>query len=452
MKTAVELTRKRAPTSAVRGTYYLETHGCQMNEHDSERMAGLMEVAGYRRVARADDADVAILNTCAIRENADNKLYGHLGALKPIKERTGLKIAVGGCQAEKDRDGVIERAPWVDVVFGTRNIDALPRLISAVEGAGVPIVEFAEAFDVHPSALPARRGSTFHAWVAIQYGCNNACAFCIVPSVRGREVSRPLGDVLGEIRQLADHGISEISLLGQNVNSYGRDLAGRPIFAELLYAVNDIAGVRRIRYTSPHPKDFKEDTARAMADCDAVCEHLHFPVQSGSDAVLRRMRRAYSRSSYLEKVAMARETIPGLALTTDIIVGFPGETDDDFADTMSLVERVRYDSAFMFQFSSRPGTAAADMTELPKPVVQERFDGLLAAQERISRERNGDMVGRTVELTIERTSSKRDAERATGRTRTNKLVHVDQNGFGLGDRVTALITGAHTHYLSGQPT
>jgi tRNA-2-methylthio-N6-dimethylallyladenosine synthase len=452
MKTAVELTRKRSVEQAMRRTFYLETHGCQMNEHDSERMAGLMEVAGYRRVARADEADVAILNTCAIRENADNKLYGHLGQLKPIKQRTGLKIAVGGCQAEKDRDGVIERAPWVDVVFGTRNIDALPRLIGAVEAAGVPMVEFAEQFDVHPSALPARRESSFHAWVAIQYGCNNSCAFCIVPSVRGREVSRPMGDILGEIRSVVDHGVTEVSLLGQNVNSYGRDLTGRSIFSELLYAVNDIPGIRRIRYTSPHPKDFKEDTARAMAECDAVCEHLHFPLQSGSDPVLRRMKRAYSRASYLEKVEMARETIPELALTTDIIVGFPGETDDDFDDTMSLVEQVRYDSAYMFQFSSRPGTAAAEMDELPKPVVQQRFDRLLAAQERISLERNQAMLGEIVELTIERTSSKKDANRATGRTRTNKLVHVESNGFALGSSVTARITEAHMHYLSGQPS
>ncbi|MEX0875554.1 MAG: tRNA (N6-isopentenyl adenosine(37)-C2)-methylthiotransferase MiaB [Actinomycetota bacterium] len=436
----------------MKGTFYLETHGCQMNEHDSERMAGLMEVAGYKRVLDAEEADVAILNTCAIRENADNKLYGHLGHLKPIKQRTGLKIAVGGCQAEKDREGVLERAPWVDVVFGTRNIDALPRLIGAVEEAGVPIVEFAEQFDVHPSALPARRESHFHAWVAIQYGCNNACTFCIVPSVRGREVSRPMGDVLGEVRELADSGVSEISLLGQNVNSYGRDLIGRPIFAELLYAVNDVPGVSRIRYTSPHPKDFKRDTARAMAECDAVCEHLHFPLQSGSDSVLRRMKRAYSRSSYLDKLAMARESIPGLALTTDIIVGFPGETEDEFADTLSLAEEVRFDSAYMFQYSRRPGTDAATMDEqVPKDVVQERFDRLLATQTQISLERNEDLIGATVELTIERAASKNDATRATGRTRTNKLVHVPSDGLRPGDAATARITEATAHYLSGQP-
>jgi tRNA-2-methylthio-N6-dimethylallyladenosine synthase len=433
-------------------TFYLETHGCQMNEHDSERMVGLMEVAGYRRVATAEEADVAILNTCAIRENADNKLYGHLGALKPIKERTGLKIAVGGCQAEKDRGGVRERAPWVDVVFGTRNIDALPRLIGAVERAGVPIVEFAEQFAVHPSALPARRESAFHAWVAIQYGCNNACTFCIVPSVRGAEVSRPLGEVVDEVTRLVRDGTTEISLLGQNVNSYGRDLTGRPIFSELLYALDEIEGLRRIRYTSPHPKDFKEDTARAMAECGSVCEHLHFPVQSGSNAVLRRMKRAYSRERYLEKVAMAREFVPGLALTTDIIVGFPGETEAEFAETLSLSEQVRFDAAYMFQYSRRPGTDAATMDDqVPKDAVQERFDRLVGAQERISHDRNTELVGTTLEITIERSASRRDERRATGRTRTNKLVHVDGEGLALGDVIDARVDSARAHYLIGTP-
>ena len=424
-------------------TFYLETHGCQMNEHDSERMAGLMEVAGYERVPSPEQADVAILNTCAIRENADNKLYGHLGALKPVKERTGLVIAVGGCQAEKDRDGVRERAPWVDVVFGTRNIDALPRLVRTVEQAGVPLTEFAEQFEVHPSALPARRESAFHAWVAIQYGCNNACTFCIVPSVRGAEVSRPLGEIVGEVQRLVDDGITEISLLGQNVNSYGRDLTGRPIFSELLRAVDAVDGVRRIRYTSPHPKDFKIDTALAMAECDAVCEHLHFPLQSGSDAVLRKMKRAYSRTAYLDKIAMARETIPGLALSTDIIVGFPEETEDDFDDTMSIVEQVRYDSAYMFQYSKRPGTAAATMDgQIDKPVVQARFDRLLQRQTQISRECNESLVGSTVELTLERPG--------TGRTRTNKLVHLE-SAARPGDVLSARIDDARAHYLVGSP-
>ncbi|MGH7857314.1 MAG: MiaB/RimO family radical SAM methylthiotransferase, partial [Candidatus Binatia bacterium] len=283
-----------------------------------------------------------------------------------------------------------------------------------------------------------------------QYGCNNACTFCIVPSVRGREVSRPLGEVVGEVRRLASDGITEVSLLGQNVNSYGRDLVGRPIFSDLLYALDEVEGIRRIRYTSPHPKDFKEDTARAMAECASVCEHLHLPVQSGSDTVLRRMKRAYSRRAYLDKVTMAREIVAGLALTTDIIVGFPGETDAEFEDTLGLVEEVRYDAAYTFQYSKRAGTVAAAMTDqVPKQATQERFDRLVAAQERISLERNTALVGATVEVTIERAASKKDAARATGRTRSNKLVHLEAPRSLPGDGVGALVTAARPHYLEG---
>jgi tRNA-2-methylthio-N6-dimethylallyladenosine synthase len=428
-------------------TYFLRSFGCQMNEHDAERMAGLLELAGYIRVGSPDEADLAVLNTCAIRENADNKLYGALGHMKPLKAKRGLRIAVGGCLAEKDREGIVERAPFVDVVFGTRNIDALPRLIEQAEAAGAPVVELAEQFEVFPSALPARRESTFHAWIAIQFGCNNACTFCIVPSVRGREESRSLGDILGEVRSLADQGVTEVSLLGQNVNSYGRDLVGRPIFADLLRAIDGVDGVRRIRFTSPHPKDFKEDTAHAMADCEAVCEHLHLPVQSGSQSVLRRMKRAYSRRAYLDKVAMARSLIPGLALTTDIIVGFPSETEDEFEDTLGLVHEVRYDSAYTFQYSPRPGTDAAGMPgRVPKPVVQQRYDRLVELQERISLERNRELIGTMQEVTIERPASKKDAGRATGRTRTNKLVHLTSHAA-PGDQVSARILDARPHYL-----
>jgi len=265
-------------------------------------------------------------------------------------------------------------------------------------------------------------------------------------------VSRPLGEIVGEVHGLVDTGITEISLLGQNVNSYGRDLAGRPIFSELLYALDDIGGIRRIRYTSPHPKDFKEDTARAMAECESVCEHLHFPVQSGSNSCLRRMKRAYSRERYLEKVAMARAFVPGLAITTDIIVGFPGETDEEFEDTMSLVEDVRYDAAYMFQYSRRPGTAASDMeAQVPKPVVQQRFDRLVERQEQVSLERNQELLGRTVEVTIERLGSKRDASQATGRTRTNKLVHLPASGLRAGELAHVRLTEARSHYLVGSP-
>ncbi|MGH2717994.1 MAG: tRNA (N6-isopentenyl adenosine(37)-C2)-methylthiotransferase MiaB, partial [Actinomycetota bacterium] len=389
----------------------------------------------------------------AIRENADNRLYGNLGAIKHLKaERPGRQIVVGGCLAEKDRGLIIEKAPYVDVVFGTRNIDALPGLLGAAERQGIPVVEFSETLQVFPSALPARRGSKTHAWVAIQFGCNNSCTFCIVPSVRGKENSRRLGDILGEVTSLAAEGVVEVCLLGQNVNSYGRDIYGTTRFADLLLALDEIPGLRRVRYTSPHPKDFREPVARAMASSKVVCEHLHLPLQSGSTRLLKEMKRSYSRERYLEKVAMAREIIPGLALTTDIIVGFPGETEDDFAQTLSLVEEVGYDAAYTFQYSPRPGTVAgARSDQIPKPVLQERFDRLLAAQERKSLERNRALVGEAVQLLIEG-PSKKVPGKATGRTRTNKLVHVPDPAGALGEGmfVDARITAAAPHHLEGE--
>ncbi|HWD09927.1 MAG TPA: tRNA (N6-isopentenyl adenosine(37)-C2)-methylthiotransferase MiaB, partial [Actinomycetota bacterium] len=439
--------------TAVAKGYWIRTFGCQMNEHDSERIAGLLEAQGYRPVATPGEADVVLFNTCAIRENADNRLYGNLGAIKHLKaERPGRQIVVGGCLAEKDRGLIVEKAPYVDVVFGTRNIDALPGLLGAAERQGIPIVEFAETLQVFPSALPARRGSKTHAWVAIQFGCNNSCTFCIVPSVRGKENSRRLGDILGEVTGLAAGGVVEVCLLGQNVNSYGRDIYGTTRFADLLLALDEIPGLRRVRYTSPHPKDFREPVARAMAASGVVCEHLHLPLQSGSTRLLKEMKRSYSRERYLEKVAMARELIPGLALTTDIIVGFPGETEDDFGETLSLVEQVGYDAAYTFQYSPRPGTVAGARTDqVAKPVVQERFDRLVAAQERTSLERNRDLVGQTVELLIEG-PSKKVAGKATGRTRTNKLVHVPDPAGALreGVFVDARITAAAPHHLEGE--
>ena len=405
-------------------TYFIRTFGCQMNEHDSERMAGLLEVQGYRPVSTVEKADVVILNTCAIRENADNRLYGNLGWLKPAKEhRPDMKIVVGGCLAEKDRDLIVEKAPWVDVVFGTRNIEALPQLLKQVEAQGIPVVEFHETLEVFPSALPARRGSKFHAWIAVQYGCNNSCTFCIVPSVRGVEVSRPIEHIIEEVTDLVADGVVEVTLLGQNVNSYGRDIYRTPKFAELLRAMDDVPGLRRVRYTSPHPKDFREPVARAMAETSVVCEHLHLPVQSGSSRVLKAMKRSYTRDGYLEKVSMARDLIPGLAITTDIIVGFPGETEEDFLETLSLVQEVGYDSSYMFQYSPRPGTEAAVMAnQVPKDVVQERFERLTAVQEQISHRKNLESIGSEVEVLVEG-PSKKDAGKVTGRTRTNKLVH-----------------------------
>ncbi|MGH2731208.1 MAG: tRNA (N6-isopentenyl adenosine(37)-C2)-methylthiotransferase MiaB [Actinomycetota bacterium] len=433
-----------------RKTYFIRTFGCQMNEHDSERMAGMLESEGYSEVEKPDDADVVLFNTCCIRENADQRLYGNLGHMKALKTtRPDMRIVVGGCLAQKDRHTIQERAPYVDVVLGTHNLASLPRLLAeSVEG---PAMEILEQTEVFPSALPARRNCAWHAWVSISIGCNNACTFCIVPAVRGPEVSRRPGEILGEVEGLIADGVLEVTLLGQNVNSYGRDLEGRPQFSKLLRALDGVEGLERIRFTSPHPKDFRADTVAAMAECTSVCEHIHLPVQSGSDAVLKRMKRAYTRSRYMEKLAMIRDAIPDVAVTTDIIVGFPGETEAEFSDTLSLVEQARYDAAYTFQYSPRPMTAAADMPEqLPKEIVQERYERLVEAQERISREQSLNAVGTTQEVLVEGVS-KKDATKLTGRTRTNKLVHFPANGSEEGTLCSVAITAAHAHFLEGEP-
>jgi tRNA-2-methylthio-N6-dimethylallyladenosine synthase len=430
-------------------TYFIRTFGCQMNEHDSERMAGMLEAEGFAPVGSPEDASVVVFNTCCIRENADERLYGNLGHMKALKDtRPDLRIVVGGCLAQKDKHLVQSKAPWVDVVLGTHNLESLPRLLREAETA--PAFEITEQTKVFPSALPARRFSPWHAWVSISIGCNNSCTFCIVPAVRGREKSRRMGDIVDEVQALVADGVVEVTLLGQNVNSYGRDLSGRPLFAELLRALDVVEGLERVRFTSPHPKDFRPDTVAAMAECRTVCEHIHLPVQAGSDRVLKRMKRAYNRAKYLEKVDMVRDAIPDVAITTDIIVGFPGETEEDFAQTLSLVEAVRYDAAYTFQYSPRPMTEAVDFVDqIPKDVVQERFERLVALQERISFERNSEAVGRTQELLVEGLS-KKDSARATGRTRSNKLVHFPSDGAVEGSFRTVRITGSHPHYLDGE--
>jgi tRNA-2-methylthio-N6-dimethylallyladenosine synthase len=429
-------------------TYYLRTFGCQMNEHDSERMAGMLEADGYAPVDRPEDAAVVLFNTCCIREKADERLYGNLGHVKAMKDaRPGMRIVVGGCLAQKDKHVIQQRAPYVDVVLGTHNLASLPRLLREAEEG--PTLEILEQTEVFPSALPARRSSPWHAWVSISIGCNNSCTFCIVPAVRGKEVSRRLGDIVAEVEGLVDQGVTEVTLLGQNVNSYGRDLDGTPMFAPLLRALDEVDGLDRIRFTSPHPKDFRADTVAAMAECDSVCEHIHLPVQAGSDRVLKRMKRAYTRSRYLEKVEMVRAAIPDVAVTTDIIVGFPGETEDDFEQTLSLVEAARYDAAFTFQYSSRPMTEAATMDgHLPKEIVQERYDRLVALQESISLERNERDVGRVHEVVVEG-PSKKDPARLTGRTRTNKLVHFEADDVEPGSVRRVRVTAAHPHFLDG---
>jgi len=435
-------------------TYFIRTFGCQMNEHDSERIAGLLEADGMIQAASAAEADVVVLNTCTIRENADQRLYGYLGSLKADKQRNPtMRIAIGGCTAQKDKEIVRERAPWVDVVFGTHNVHRVVDLLDRADEWG-PVTEIWEESgnaDDAPSFLPARRESDHSAWVTITTGCNNSCTFCIVPIVRGPEISRRPGDVIREIQQLADDGVIEITLLGQNVNSYGRDLdlnGRQPLFAELLRRAGEIEGIGRIRYTSPHPKDIQEDVALAMAETPSVAAQLHLPLQSGSDRVLSAMHRGYTGKRFLDKLAMARRLVPDLSVSTDIIVGFPGETDDDFAATLAVVEESRFDNAFMFQFSPRPGTPAADMHEhVPPSVVQDRFDRLAELQNAITYERNQARVG-MIERVLTEGPSRRNPNVATTRSEGNRIVHVD--GIHEPGRFLDLrITRAAPHYLEG---
>jgi len=432
--------------------FYVRTYGCQMNEHDSERIAGVLAADGLEPTDDLDQADVVVLNTCCIRENADNKLYGHLGDLKALKaQRPDLQIAVGGCLAQKDRDVVRERAPFVDVVFGTHNLAHAPALLREARVSG-PVVEILEEHDAYPSALPARRDVDHAAWVTIQIGCDNTCAFCIVPSVRGREVSRRSGDILREVEELARDGVVEITLLGQNVNSYGRDLGHgqyRPQFADLLRTLDAVDGIERIRFTSPHPKDLRPETIAAMAECGHVCEHLHLPLQAGSNHTLARMHRGYTAERYLERLQAARAAIPDLAVTTDLIVGFPGETEDDFVRTLEVVDEAAYDAAYTFVFSPRPGTEAARMTDdfVAPDVVQERMQRLVAVVEQHALRRHQARVGRSEELLVEGPSRK-DAAMWSGRTRQNKLVHfVPGSTTRPGDVVQARITSAARHFL-----
>jgi tRNA-2-methylthio-N6-dimethylallyladenosine synthase len=432
--------------------YLLRTFGCQMNEHDSERIAGLLTADGYVPTDQAADASVVVFNTCAVRENADNRLYGNLGHLRPLKEKNPqMRIVVAGCLAQKDGGSIQQRAPWVDVVIGTHALPGLLDLLHRAEIDG-PQLDVREQTETFPSALPALREVEHHAWVSIAVGCDNACTFCIVPLVRGPQLSRPIGDILAEVQALGRRGVVEVTLLGQNVNTYGRDLTvpdspRRPLFAELLRAVNDVDGLRRIRFTSPHPHDFTPDVIDAMAESDKVCEHIHFPLQSGSDRVLRAMRRSYRRERYLGWLDRIRAAIPQVAVSTDIIVGFPGETEEDFEDTLDVVARARFDQAYTFQYSPRPGTSAAAMPDqLPKDVVQARFDRLVALQQEISLERMREQVGTIVEILVEGTGRK---GRVQGRTRTNRVVHVDGD-HAPGTFLDARIGAARPHHLEGE--
>jgi tRNA-2-methylthio-N6-dimethylallyladenosine synthase len=433
-------------------TYQVVTYGCQMNEHDSERLSGLLDEAGYVPAPDGAQADVVVFNTCAVRENADNRLYGNLGHLLPVKKaHPGMQIAVGGCLAQKDRGTITERAPWVDVVFGTHNIGSLPALLDRARHNGRAQVEIVEALETFPSTLPARRESAYAAWVSISVGCNNTCTFCIVPALRGKERNRRAGDILAEVRALVADGILEVTLLGQNVNSYGSDLGDRGAFAKLLRACGEVEGLERVRFTSPHPKDFTDDVIAAMAETPNVMPHLHMPLQSGSDAVLKRMQRSYRQERYLGIVERVRSALPDAAISTDVIVGFPGETEDDFAQTLHVVREARFSSAFTFQYSTRPGTPAATMPDqVPKAVVQERYDRLVALQEEVSWAENLRLVGRRAELLVTAGEGRKDAGtgRLSGRARDNRLVHFAASPeVRPGDVVEVEVTYAAPHHL-----
>jgi tRNA-2-methylthio-N6-dimethylallyladenosine synthase len=435
-------------------TYSVITYGCQMNVHDSERISGLLDAAGYVPAAPDATADVVVFNTCAVRENADNRLYGNLGHLAPVKAKNpGMQIAVGGCLAQKDQGEIVKKAPWVDVVFGTHNIGSLPVLLERARHNEEAQVEILESLEVFPSTLPARRESTYAGWVSISVGCNNTCTFCIVPSLRGTEKDRRPGDVLAEVRALVAEGVLEVTLLGQNVNSYGVEFGDKLAFGKLLRATGEIEGLERVRFTSPHPKDFTDDVIAAMAETDNVCHSLHMPLQSGSDTVLRNMRRSYRQERYLGIIDKVRAAMPDAAITTDIIVGFPGETDADFEATLDVVRAARFSSAFTFQYSKRPGTPAATMdAQVPKEVVTERYQRLIAALEDITWAENKKLVGTVPEVLVAIGEGRKDGAtgRMSGRARDGRLVHfaADSDGIRPGDIVTTEITYAAPHHLN----
>ncbi len=452
-----------ADASDVR-TYQVRTYGCQMNVHDSERLAGLLEDAGFAAARDGEQADVVVFNTCAVRENADNKLYGNLGQLAPAKAANpGMQIAVGGCLAQKDRSEIVRRAPWVDVVFGTHNVGSLPTLLERARHNDEAQIEILESLEVFPSSLPARRDSAYAGWVSISVGCNNTCTFCIVPSLRGKEADRRPGDVLAEVQMLADDGVLEVTLLGQNVNSYGVEFGDRQAFGKLLRACGDIDGLERVRFTSPHPKDFTTDVIEAMAQTPNVCHQLHMPLQSGSDRVLKAMRRSYRTAKYRQILADVRAAMPDSAVTTDIIVGFPGETEADFADTLEVVAAAEFSAAFTFQYSPRPGTPAANLPDqVPPEVVKDRYQRLTEVVEASAWASNRGQIGREVELLVAAGQGRKDTAtaRMSGRARDGRLVHfaptgsVVQQSIRPGDVVTTVVTGAAPHHLiaDGEPT
>jgi tRNA-2-methylthio-N6-dimethylallyladenosine synthase len=435
-------------------TYEVRTYGCQMNVHDSERISGLLESAGYEKFGDGDP-DLVVFNTCAVRENADNKLYGNLGMLLPKKEANpNMQIAVGGCLAQKDQDVIIQRAPWVDVVFGTHNMGSLPVLLERARHNQEAQIEILESLEVFPSTLPTRRDSAYAGWVSISVGCNNSCTFCIVPSLRGKEKDRTAGDVLAEVRALVQDGALEVTLLGQNVNTYGVEFGDKGAFAKLLRACGEIEGLERVRFTSPHPAAFTDDVIEAMAQTPNVMPQLHMPLQSGSDRILKAMRRSYRSDKYLGILDRVRMAIPDAAISTDIIVGFPGETEEDFQQTMEVVKAARFSICYTYQYSIRPGTPAGEMADqIPKDVVQERYERLLQVVNQVAWEENKQQIGKQVEVLVANGEGRKDADtnRLSGRARDNRLVHFEVPDSEAkprpGDVVTVTVSQAAPYHL-----
>ena len=435
-------------------TYLVETYGCQMNAHDSERITGLLDQAGYLPVSEGADPDLVVFNTCAVREAADERLYGSLTRYIYTKDTNpNFQIAVGGCLAQKDRGEIIKRAPWVDVVFGTHNFGALPRLLERARIEREAQVEILESLEHFPSTLPARRHSAFSAWVSISVGCNNTCTFCIVPALRGIEKDRAPEDVIGEIQTLVDQGVVEITLLGQNVNAYGVGFDDSGAFAKLLRKCGTIDGLERVRFMSPHPRDFTDDVIEAMAETPNVMPHLHMPLQSGSNYILQKMRRSYRAERYVGIIDRVRSAIPDASITTDIIVGFPGETEQYFQETIDLAKEVKFSAAFTYKYSKRPGTPAATMEDQVDPaIVGERYTRLHGELEKISFAVNKKAIGSTVEVMVADHPGRKDDEsgRVTGRSRDFRLVHanyVEGERPRPGDILTAVVTEAAPHHL-----
>ncbi len=436
-------------------TYLVETYGCQMNVHDSERIAGLLDEAGHIPVTPGEQADIVVFNTCAVRENADNKLYGNLSFLAPIKKKNpGMQIAVGGCLAQKDQSIILKKAPYVDVVFGTHNVGSLPVLLERARVEEESQIEILEALEHFPSTLPARRFSAFTSWVSISVGCNNTCTFCIVPTLRGVEKDRPASDVLTEMRTLVEQGVIEITLLGQNVNAYGVEFGDRGAFAKLLREAGKIEGLERVRFMSPHPRDFTDDVIEAMAQTPNVMPHLHMPLQSGSDSILQSMRRSYRTDKYLGILQRVREAMPEAMITTDIIVGFPGETEEDFQATMDIASQARFAAAYTYKYSIRPGTPAGAMeNQIPEEIVGERYTRLHEHQQKISLSVNQESIGSTHRVMVSETEGRRDEaqSRMTGRSEDFRLVHFDaKTSARPGDFVDVKIQEASAHYLIGE--